>query len=82
MKELPINKTIDLRGTLCPMNWVKTKLLLEEMEDGAVLEVILDEGEPIRNVPRSAKNEGHGVIKVEPLNEKAYKLTIKCGADK
>ncbi len=64
------------------MNWVKTKLTLEEKEEGEVLEVIVDEGEPMRNVPRSAKQEGHKIIKVEQLpGENAYKLTIRRGAE-
>lgn len=63
------------------MNWVKTKLILEEKEEGEVLEVIVDEGEPMRNVPRSAKQEGHKIVKVEELEDHAYKLTIRRGAD-
>lgn len=67
---------IDLRGVLCPINFVKTKLKLEMMDSGQVLEVILDDGEPIRSVPRSVKEEGHKIIKVETM-EGAYRLLIK-----
>ena len=67
---------IDLRGVLCPINFVKTKLKLEMMDSGQVLEVILDDGEPIRSVPRSVKEEGHKIIKVENM-EGAYRLLIK-----
>jgi tRNA 2-thiouridine synthesizing protein A len=70
--------SIDLRGVLCPINFVKTKLKLEEMESGQVLEVFLDDGEPMRSVPRSVKEEGHKVIQVENLG-KAYRLLIKKG---
>ncbi len=58
---------IDLRGTPCPMNWVKTKLRLEQMETGQILEVLLDDGDAIRNVPRSVKTEGHKILKVTPI---------------
>lgn len=61
---MEIKKSIDLRGVACPLNFVKTKLALEEMEAGDILAVILDEGEPILNVPRSLKEEGHTVRKV------------------
>src|SRR5574337_1524045 len=64
---------IDLRGVLCPINVVKTKLKLEMMDSGQVLEIILDDGEPIRSVPRSVKEEGHKIIKVEN-REGAYRL--------
>lgn len=67
---------IDLRGVLCPINFVKTKLKLEMMDSGQILEVLLDDGEPIRSVPRSVKEEGHKIIKVENI-EGAYRLLIK-----
>jgi len=62
------------------MNFVKTKLALEEMGPGEVLEVILDEGEPMRNVPRAVKEEGHRVVRVEPLDGgAAFSLFIRRG---
>lgn len=67
---------IDLRGVLCPINFVKTKLKLEMMDSGQVLEVLLDDGEPIRSVPRSVKEEGHKIVKVENI-EGSYRLLIK-----
>ncbi|MFN3466687.1 MAG: sulfurtransferase TusA family protein [Candidatus Brocadiales bacterium] len=78
MVEEKPDQSIDLRGVLCPMNFVKTKLKLEEMETGQVLEVFLDDGEPMRSVPRSVKEEGHKVVQVENMG-KAYKLLIKKG---
>ncbi|TKB33142.1 MAG: sulfurtransferase TusA family protein, partial [Nitrospira sp.] len=44
---------LDLRGVICPYNFVKTKLKLETMEQGQILSVLLDDGDPIQNVPRS-----------------------------
>lgn len=76
MNEIKINEKLDLRRTVCPVNFVKTKLKLEEMQSGQILEVILDDGEPIRNVPRSVKEEGHQIIRVEKLKN-AFKLLIK-----
>lgn len=78
MTEEKPDQSIDLRGVLCPMNFVKTKLKLEEMETGQVLEVFLDDGEPMRSVPRSVKEEGHKIVLVENIG-KAYKLLIKKG---
>ncbi|MFH1958006.1 MAG: sulfurtransferase TusA family protein [bacterium] len=76
MNDMKIDGKLDLRGVICPMNFVKTKLKLEEMQPGQILEVILDDGEPVRNVPRSVKEEGHKIVKVERL-ENAFKLLIK-----
>jgi sulfite reductase (ferredoxin) len=61
----------DLRGVACPLNYVKTKLRLEMMESGERLEVWLDAGEPIKNVPMSLRNDGHKVLAEEPLDGQA-----------
>ena len=71
---------LDLRGVICPFNFVKTKLKLETMDAGQVLAVILDEGEPIRHVPRSVSDDGHTVLRQEPL-EQAYRVIIKKRCD-
>ncbi len=62
--EAPI---LDLRGVMCPLNYVKTKLKLEMMDHGDRLEVWLDAGEPIKNVPMSLRNDGHKVLAEDPL---------------
>ncbi len=71
---------LDLRGVICPYNFVKTKLKLETMEAGQVLAVILDEGEPIRSVPRSVTDDGHTVLSQEPLAH-SYRVIIRKRAD-
>jgi tRNA 2-thiouridine synthesizing protein A len=84
MKETKANSEIDIvahydfRGLVCPFNFVKTKLALEKIEAGEVIEVIIDSGAPIENLPRSVKEEGHQIIKVERLNE-AFRLLIRKG---
>ena len=67
---------LDLRGVICPYNFVKTKLKLETMEPGQILSVILDAGDPIRNVPMSVSNEGHEVLSQEPLQQ-SYRVFIR-----
>ena len=67
---------IDLRGIECPMNFVKTKIQLEKMKTGEVLEVLLDSGEAIESVPKSVIEEGHEVLSGEKI-ENYYKLLIK-----
>ncbi len=57
----------DLRGVACPLNYVKTKLKLEMMDAGERLEVWLDAGEPIKNVPMSLRNDGHKILLEAPL---------------
>lgn len=67
---------LDLRGVICPYNFVKTKLKLETMKHGDVLSVLLDDGDPIRNVPRSVENEGHTVLSQERV-DRAYRVLIR-----
>jgi tRNA 2-thiouridine synthesizing protein A len=71
------NASLDLRGVVCPINFVKTKLKLEELGSGEILEIIIDAGEPMANVPRSIKEEGHKVIKVDKLDDKHFRLLIE-----
>ena len=69
----------DLRGVACPLNYVKTKLKLEMMDAGERLEVWLDAGEPIKNVPMSLKNDGHVVHLQEALEPEAahYRILVE-----
>jgi sulfite reductase (ferredoxin) len=52
----------DFRGVKCPLNFVKTKLVLETLKSGALLEILLDDGEPVENVPASLLAEGHRIL--------------------
>ncbi len=70
------DRFLDLSGVACPTNWVHAKLVLEEMEIGQRLEVLLDDGEPIRNVPRSVKDDGHKLITVKPDGDQ-FRLIIE-----
>ena len=70
------DEVLDLRGIICPYNFVKTKLKLETMESGRVLAVILDPGDPIRNVPRSVADDGHTVLSQEPQAQ-SFRVMIR-----
>lgn len=69
--------SLDLSGVMCPMNFVKTKLQLEDMEAGEILEVILDDGEPVKNVPRSVKAEGHKILELAETEDGHHRLVIE-----
>ena len=74
---LSIDREADFHGVACPLNYVKTKLLLEQMENGQVLSVILND-EGAGNVPASAEQDGHKVLSVKQEGE-YWRVIIKKG---
>ncbi len=60
------DRVLDITEYVCPMTFVRTKLAIEQMASGALLEVRLRRGEPLENVPRSVREMGHEVIALEP----------------
>ena len=70
-------KKIDLRGTPCPINFVRIKLILDEAPSGTELEAIIDSGEAYDSVPQSLKEEGHKMISLESFEEQFWKITVK-----
>ncbi len=76
-KEINPDKSIDLKGEVCPYTFVKTKLALEEMVIDQVLEVVVDHEPAVENVPRSLKNEGQNVLAVDKINDTDWKIVIK-----
>ena len=58
--------TLDITGEVCPLTFVKTKLLIEKMKVGETLEVRLTGVEPLRNVPKSVRELGHDVLSLLP----------------
>lgn len=76
MREVTIAQRIDLRGVRCPLNYVKTRLGLEELRRGQVLEVYLDDGESILSVTRSAKEDGHKILKIERIKD-YFKVLVR-----
>lgn len=70
-------QTIDLRGVSCPTNFVKAKLALEDLENGETAQILLDDGEPVKNVPRSLKADGHKLLGLKQTDEGHYILELE-----
>lgn len=68
--------TLDITKEHCPMTFVKTKLKLAQIAAGDTLEVLLTEGEPLENVPRSAREQGYNVLSVDHVEGSVHKVTI------
>ncbi len=69
---------IDITDEVCPMTSIKTKLKLKKMEPGGVLEVLVREGEPVENLPRTLEREGHRILEVRK-EDNFYTVRIKRG---
>ena len=69
---------LDLRGTPCPLNFIRTRLALEKMSRGAVLQVDLDPGEPETMVAEGGRGDGHSVERIL-LEEGGVRLRIRRG---
>ena len=73
-----MNKIVkDFRGVKCPINFAKTKLVLASMEDGDILELFIDDGSAIKNLPGSVEKEGHKVLSKEEQGDGSWCITIK-----
>jgi TusA-related sulfurtransferase len=79
--ELKPDKTIDLKGEVCPYTFVKSKLALEEMDLDQVLEIVVDHEPAVENVPKSLKNEGQQVLAVDKINDTDWKILVKKEKD-
>jgi TusA-related sulfurtransferase len=64
-----VGAVLDLRPFACPLTFVKTRIALERLREGDLLEIWLSDGEPAESVPRSAAEEGHRVVSVSALGE-------------
>ena len=72
-----MNYQLDITQEHCPMTFVRTKLKLAQMAKGDTLEVLLSEGEPLNNVPRSAAEQGFKVLAVEQVEGTAHRVVIE-----
>jgi len=65
---------------LKPFNYVQTKIRLEEMDAGELLEITIEDGEPIKNVLESLTNDGHDIVRSHQIGTESCRLLIRKGA--
>jgi len=68
---------LDITKETCPMTFVKVKLALAKMEKGQELEVILNAGEPLENVPASCEEQGYQVLSIDGCGDGKHRILIK-----
>ncbi|MDR0886740.1 MAG: sulfurtransferase TusA family protein [Clostridiales Family XIII bacterium] len=77
MENYNIDEYADITDVVCPMTFVKAKIALEELDDGQIISIKMNAGEPVQNVPRSIKDEGHQIIKLLHNEDETYQLIVK-----
>ncbi len=77
MGDIRIDKRIDIKGLICPYTFVKSKLAIEGMAVGEVLEILLDYEEASRSIPKSMEDHGHKVLKVEKINDTDWIIQVR-----
>ena len=77
MADLKIDDTVDISDVVCPVTFVKAKVVLEELDDGQILAIRMNDGEPVQNVPRSIKEEGHQILRLNANDDGTYTLIVK-----
>lgn len=70
---------VDITDVVCPVTFVKAKMSIEDLEDGQILEIKMNEGEPLLNVPRSFKDEGHKVVEVNNNEDGTFTVLVEKG---
>lgn len=68
---------VDITDKVCPLTFVKAKVSIDELDDGQVLAIRMNDGEPVQNVPRSLKEEGNKVLKLFDNEDGTYTLFVK-----
>ena len=77
MADYKIDNTVDITDVVCPITFVKAKCAIEELDDGQIIAVHMNDGEPVQNVPRSIKEEGHQILKLIDNEDGTYDLIVK-----
>lgn len=77
MAEIKFDEEVDITDKVCPLTFVKAKVTLDELEEGEVLAIRMNDGEPVQNVPRSIKEEGHQILKLEDNEDGTYTLYVR-----
>ena len=80
--ETKVDKTLDVRGEICPNPDVRTMTTLEKMEKGQILEVLVDYPLSVERIPKNAENRKHKVLKVEKVDGPEHRILIEAKANK
>lgn len=79
MPDLTADREVDITRDVCPMTFVRTRLALDRLQPGQTLLVRLRGDEPVRNVPRTAAEQGHAVLSLTAEADGTHLLLLRRG---
>ena len=77
MADIKFDEEVDITDKVCPLTFVKAKVALDELDEGQIIAIRMNDVEPVQNVPRSIKDEGHQILKLEDNEDGTYTLYVK-----
>ncbi|MFA4955923.1 MAG: sulfurtransferase TusA family protein [Candidatus Methanoperedens sp.] len=75
--ELKVDKELNLKGNVCPYNFVYAKQALHEIGAGKLLKLIVDDPLAVIEVPRGIEADGHEVLSVKQLNQTDWEILVR-----
>jgi TusA-related sulfurtransferase len=75
--DIAVDAAVDITDVVCPVTFVKAKVALDELDDGQTLSIRMNDGEPVQNVPRSLKDEGHRILRLSDNGDGTYSLIVR-----
>ncbi len=77
MADIQYDEEVDITDKVCPLTFVKAKVAIDELDEGQIIAIRMNDGEPVQNVPRSIKDEGHQILKLTDNEDGTYTLFVK-----
>lgn len=74
---IKFDSEVDITDVVCPVTFVKAAAALDELEEGQILSIRMNSGEPVQNVPRSIKDDGHQILKLIENDDGTYSLFVR-----
>ena len=81
MADIKVDEEVDITDKVCPLTFVKAKVAIDELDEGQIIAIKMNDGEPVQNVPRSIKDEGHQILKLADNEDGTYTLFVKKVGD-
>ncbi len=77
LADVKIDGEVNLKGTMCPLNFIYASQALHALEEGKLLKVIVDDPTAVTEMPRGMKADGHKVLNIKQINKTDWEIVIQ-----